>query len=101
MPQRYGGPLPTYWQEALGPSLQTGHRLIIAAHGNTLRALVKYLEGISDAEIPDLEIPTGIPLVYELNEQLKPFARSYLGSSPAAAQAQEALNRLVEPRDQR
>jgi 2,3-bisphosphoglycerate-dependent phosphoglycerate mutase len=60
-----------------------------------LRALVKYLDGISDAEIPELEIPTGIPLVYELNESLRPSARYYLGNSPVVTQAQEALDRVV------
>ncbi len=85
-----------YWQEALSPSLQAGHRLIIVAHGNTLRALVKHLEGISDGQIPNLEIPTGIPLVYELNEHLEPLARHYLGNPSSAAQAQEALDYLVQ-----
>jgi 2,3-bisphosphoglycerate-dependent phosphoglycerate mutase len=84
-----------YWKETLEPSLQAGHRPIIVAHGNTLRALVKYLEGISDAEIPKLEIPTGIPLVYELNDTLQPLARYYLGNSPIVTQAQEALQRLI------
>jgi 2,3-bisphosphoglycerate-dependent phosphoglycerate mutase len=84
-----------YWREALEPSLRTGRRSIIAAHGNTLRALVKYLEGISDAEIPELEIPTGVPLVYELNESLRPLTRYYLGNSPVVTQAQEALDRVI------
>jgi 2,3-bisphosphoglycerate-dependent phosphoglycerate mutase len=84
-----------YWEGVLSPSLEAGRKLIIAAHGNTLRALVKHLEGISDVEIPNLEIPTGIPLVYELNEQLEPLARHYLGNSSSAAQAQETLNDLV------
>jgi 2,3-bisphosphoglycerate-dependent phosphoglycerate mutase len=85
-----------YWRETLAPSLQTGRRSIIVAHGNTLRALVKYLEGISDAKIAELEIPTGIPLVFELDEKLEPFARYYLGKSSAAAHAQEALDRLIQ-----
>jgi 2,3-bisphosphoglycerate-dependent phosphoglycerate mutase len=84
-----------YWSEALAPSLGAGRRAIIAAHGNTLRALVKYLDGISDADIPELEIPTGIPLVYELDESLHPLARYYLGKSPVAAQAQEELDHVV------
>jgi 2,3-bisphosphoglycerate-dependent phosphoglycerate mutase len=88
-----------YWREALEPALQTGHWPIVAAHGNTLRALVKYLEGISDEEIPSLEIPTGIPLVYELDERLMPLTRYYLGSSQVSVQAQEALNRLVTIRN--
>src|SRR5260370_14205364 len=84
-----------YWNEALEPSLQVGRKSIIAAHGNTLRALVKYIEGISDAKITELEIPTGIPLVYELNESLHPSGRYYLGNSSVAAQAQESINHLI------
>jgi len=60
-----------------------------------LRALVKYLDRISDAEIPEPEIPTGIPLVYELNESLRPLARYYLGNTPVVVQSQEALDYLV------
>ena len=75
-----------YWKEVLEPSLQTGRKSIVAAHGNTLRALVKYMEGISDENIPELEIPTGIPLVYELNERLQPVERFYLGNSSVAEQ---------------
>ena len=84
-----------YWSEALAPSLRAGRRSIIAAHGNSLRALVKYVDGISDADIPELEIPTGIPLVHELNESLRPLARYYLGNSPVVAQAQEALDHVA------
>jgi 2,3-bisphosphoglycerate-dependent phosphoglycerate mutase len=84
-----------YWTEGLAPSLQAGRSVIVAAHGNTLRALVKYLEGISDIEIPQLEIPTGIPLVYQLNESLEPSTRYYLGDSPAAVQAQDHLDHLI------
>jgi 2,3-bisphosphoglycerate-dependent phosphoglycerate mutase len=84
-----------YWREALEPSLQAGRSSIIAAHGNTLRALVKYLDEISDAQIPALEIPTGVPLVYELNENLRPLARYYLGNTPVVVQSQEALDYLV------
>ncbi|MFY9985983.1 MAG: 2,3-diphosphoglycerate-dependent phosphoglycerate mutase [Chthoniobacterales bacterium] len=84
-----------YWREVIAPSLQAGRRSIIAAHGNTLRALVKFLDEIPNAEIPELEIPTGIPLVYELDESLRPLARYYLGNSMVAAQAQEALDRVV------
>ena len=84
-----------YWSEVLAPSLRAGRRSIIAAHGNTLRALVKYVDGISDADIPELEIPTGIPLVHELNESLRPLARYYLGNSPVVTQAQEALDHVV------
>jgi 2,3-bisphosphoglycerate-dependent phosphoglycerate mutase len=84
-----------YWKETLAPSLRAGRKSVIAAHGNTLRALVKYVDGISDSEIPELEIPTGIPLVYELDECLRPLARYYLGDSPVVAKAQEALDHVV------
>ena len=76
-----------YWQEVITPSIQSGKRVLIAAHGNSLRALVKYLDGISDNEIVELNIPTGIPLVYELDEQLKPRRHYYLGDAKAAEEA--------------
>jgi 2,3-bisphosphoglycerate-dependent phosphoglycerate mutase len=84
-----------YWSQALAPSLNAGRKSIIAAHGNTLRALVKHLDGISDAAIPELEIPTGVPLVYELDENLHPMARYYLGDTPTVPEAQEALDHVV------
>ncbi|HAO6168797.1 TPA: 2,3-diphosphoglycerate-dependent phosphoglycerate mutase, partial [Listeria monocytogenes] len=62
-----------YWMDTIAPEIKEGRRVVIAAHGNSLRALVKFLEGISDDEIMDLEIPTGVPLVYELNDDLKPI----------------------------
>ncbi len=71
----------------IAPSIQSGKRVLIAAHGNSLRALVKYLDGISDEDIVELNIPTGIPLVYELDEQLKPLRHYYLGDAKAAAEA--------------
>jgi 2,3-bisphosphoglycerate-dependent phosphoglycerate mutase len=67
-----------YWKETIVPSIKEGKKVIIAAHGNSLRALVKYLEHISDEAIPDLEIPTGIPLVYELDPSLVPIRKFYL-----------------------
>ena len=67
--------------------LRAGQRVLIAAHGNSLRALVKYLDGISDADIVELNIPTGIPLVYELNDDLTPIRHYYLGDPAAAAAA--------------
>ena len=67
-----------YWEAAIVPELKAGKRVVISAHGNSLRALVKHLSGISDAEIPSLEIPTGQPLVYELDDALKPRERFYL-----------------------
>ncbi len=68
-----------YWKETISPSLKSGKRVIIAAHGNSLRALVKYLDNISEEEIIKLNIPTGIPLVYELTKGLKPLKHYYLG----------------------
>jgi 2,3-bisphosphoglycerate-dependent phosphoglycerate mutase len=76
-----------YWQQTIVPSIQSGKRPIIAAHGNSLRALVKYLDDISDEEILTLNIPTGVPLVYELDDQLKPLRHYYLGDSQAIAAA--------------
>ena len=73
------------------PALRGGRRVIIAAHGNSLRALVKYLDGVSDADIVELNIPTGIPLVYELDGDLKPTNRFYLGDPAAVAAAQAAV----------
>jgi 2,3-bisphosphoglycerate-dependent phosphoglycerate mutase len=74
-----------YWHETIAPAMRSGKRVIIAAHGNSLRALVKYLDTISDAEIVELNIPTGIPLVYELDDALKPIRHYYLGDPEAAA----------------
>jgi 2,3-bisphosphoglycerate-dependent phosphoglycerate mutase len=69
-----------YWHESIEPAIRAGKRVIVAAHGNSLRGLVKYLDNISDDEIPSLEIPTGKPLVYELNDNLKPVRHYYLES---------------------
>jgi 2,3-bisphosphoglycerate-dependent phosphoglycerate mutase len=68
-----------YWNEVLSATLRAGKHVIVSAHGNSLRAMVKYLDDISDNEIGDLNIPTGIPLVYEMDENLKPLAHHYLG----------------------
>lgn len=80
-----------YWHETIAPALKAGKRIIIAAHGNSLRALVKYLDNISDEEIVGLNIPTGIPLVYELDDELKPIRHYYLGDPEAAAKAAAAV----------
>lgn len=80
-----------YWNGTIAPSIRAGNKVIIAAHGNSLRALVKLLDGISDADIVELNIPTGIPLVYELDEALKPIRRFYLGDPDAAKKAAEAV----------
>jgi 2,3-bisphosphoglycerate-dependent phosphoglycerate mutase len=79
------------WHERIAPALRSGQRLLIAAHGNSIRALVKYLDGISDADIVGLNIPNGIPLVYELDDALKPIRHYYLGDAEAAAQAAAAV----------
>lgn len=71
-----------YWHETIAPSILAGKHVIIAAHGNTLRALVKYLDNVSDTEIVELNIPTGIPLVYELDDNLRPIRHRYLGDTP-------------------
>lgn len=68
-----------YWHETIAPAVKSGKRVLIAAHGNSLRALVKYLDGVPDDEIVGLNIPTGVPLVYELNDSLKPITHYYLG----------------------
>ena len=80
-----------YWRVEIAPAIMEGKRLIIAAHGNSLRALVKYLDGISDEDIPALNIPTGIPLVYELDDALQPIKNYYLGDPEAAKKAAKAV----------
>ncbi len=80
-----------YWKDTIAPSIKSGKRVIIAAHGNSLRALVKYLDNISDEEIPGLNIPTGVPLVYELDENLKPIKHYYLGDQDAVNAAINAV----------
>jgi 2,3-bisphosphoglycerate-dependent phosphoglycerate mutase len=72
-----------YWHDAIAPDIKAGKRVLIAAHGNSLRALVKYLDKISDQEIVELNIPTGVPLVYLLNERLEPLQKFYLGDEEA------------------
>ena len=79
------------WNETIAPAIRSGRRVLIAAHGNSLRALVKYLDGISDTDIVELNIPTGIPLVYELDANLRPLRHYYLGDQEAAAKAAAAV----------
>ena len=79
------------WNDVIAPSIQSGKRVLIAAHGNSIRALIKYLDGISDEDIVSLNIPNGIPLVYELDENLKPIRHYYLGDAEAAAKAAAAV----------
>jgi 2,3-bisphosphoglycerate-dependent phosphoglycerate mutase len=80
-----------YWHETIAPAVKAGKRVIIAAHGNSLRGLVKYLDNVSESDIVGLNIPTGIPLVYELDKDLKPLKHYYLGDPEAVARAAEAV----------
>lgn len=80
-----------YWKSVIAPGVSSGRRVLIAAHGNSLRALVKYLDGVSDEEIVGLNIPTGIPLVYELEDDLTPIRHAYLGDPEKVAAATSAV----------
>jgi 2,3-bisphosphoglycerate-dependent phosphoglycerate mutase len=80
-----------YWHETIAPAIKSGKRVIIAAHGNSLRALVKYLDNISDEEIVHLNIPTGMPLVYELDDDLKAIKHYYLGDPEEVKKAMDAV----------
>ena len=80
-----------FWNEAIAPTIKSGKRVVIAAHGNSIRALIKYLDEVSDDAIVNLNIPNGIPLVYELDENLKPIRHYYLGDAEAAAKAAAAV----------
>lgn len=80
-----------YWQTQIAPQVKSGKRIVIAAHGNSLRALIKYLDGVSDQEIVGLNIPTAIPLVYELDAQLRPLKHYYLGDAAKAEAAAKAV----------
>ena len=80
-----------YWENEIAPQVRAGRKVIIAAHGNSLRALVKMLDGLDDEEVLKLNIPTGIPLVYELDEELAAVSRRYLGDPEAAKRAAEAV----------
>jgi 2,3-bisphosphoglycerate-dependent phosphoglycerate mutase len=85
-----------YWHETIVPELRADRRVLIAAHGNSLRALVKHLDGISEEKIVGLNIPTGIPLVYELDDDLKPIRSYYLGDPEAARKAAEAVAKQAQ-----
>jgi 2,3-bisphosphoglycerate-dependent phosphoglycerate mutase len=82
-----------YWNRVIAPAVADGRRVLIAAHGNSLRALVKHLDGVSDREIVGLNIPTGVPLVYELDADLRPLRHEYLGDADQIRKAQEAVAR--------
>jgi 2,3-bisphosphoglycerate-dependent phosphoglycerate mutase len=80
-----------FWYESMAPAIKAGKRIVVVAHGNSIRALVKHLDNISDDDIVGLNIPNGIPLVYELDADLKPIRHYYLGDSEAAAKAAAAV----------
>ncbi len=85
-----------YWEQRIAPELAAGRNVLVAAHGNSLRAMVKMLDGISDADIVELNIPTGVPLLYQLDAQLKPLSSRYLGDAAAVAARAEAVARQAE-----
>jgi len=80
-----------YWESSIAPVVRSGRRVVVAAHGNSLRALVKYFDEMSEAEVVGLNIPTGVPLVYELDARLRPLSRRYLGDQDAIAAAMRAV----------
>jgi 2,3-bisphosphoglycerate-dependent phosphoglycerate mutase len=80
-----------FWTESMAPAIKAGKQIVVAAHGNSIRALIKYLDNISDDDIVNLNIPNGIPLVYELDANLKPIKHYYLGDAQAAAKAAAAV----------
>ncbi|GHS98133.1 2,3-bisphosphoglycerate-dependent phosphoglycerate mutase [Synergistales bacterium] len=80
-----------YWEKTIVPEIKAGKKVIVAAHGNSLRALVKYLDNISEKDILELNIPTGVPLLYELGDDMKPLSHQYLGDAEAIAKAQAAV----------
>ena len=79
------------WHETIAPAIRSGQKVVIAAHGNSLRALVKYLANVSEADIVELNIPTGMPLIYELDADLKPLNRYYLGDPEKVKAAMDAV----------
>jgi len=80
-----------FWNDSMAPAIKAGKRIVVAAHGNSIRALIKYLDNVSDEAIVELNIPNGIPLVYELDADLKPIKHYYLGDAEAAAKAAAAV----------
>jgi len=85
-----------YWHSRIAPELRSGRNVLVAAHGNSLRAMVKMLDNVSEGEITELNIPTGVPLLYELDKELKPLGSRYLGDPEAIAAAAEAVRRQTE-----
>ncbi len=86
-----------YWEQDIVPQIQAGKKVLIVAHGNSIRALIKHLDHVSDDEIAELNIPTGIPLVYELDQNLKPLGHRYLGDAEAAASAAAKVKAQTTP----
>ena len=80
-----------YWEQAIAPAVRAGKRVLVAAHGNSLRALIKHLDGVSDAEIVGMNVPTGVPLLYELNHDLRPLSHRYLGDPAEVARRVAAV----------
>jgi 2,3-bisphosphoglycerate-dependent phosphoglycerate mutase len=74
-----------YWHEVLAPALRDGQRVLVAAHGNSMRALIKYLDGVSDADITGVNVPNGVPLVYRFDDAMKPIEHFYLGDADVIA----------------
>jgi 2,3-bisphosphoglycerate-dependent phosphoglycerate mutase len=87
-----------YWHSRIAPELRAGRNVLVAAHGNSLRAMVKMLDNVPESEIVELNIPTGVPLLYELDSQLKPLGSRYLGDPAAIAAAADAVRRQTEKR---
>jgi 2,3-bisphosphoglycerate-dependent phosphoglycerate mutase len=87
-----------YWRARIAPELAAGRNVLVVAHGNSLRAMVKMLDDVPESEIVELNIPTGVPLLYELDRELRPLSHRYLGDPAAIAQAAEAVRRQTEKR---
>jgi 2,3-bisphosphoglycerate-dependent phosphoglycerate mutase len=90
--------LPT-WHDRIAPVVRSGKRVLLVAHGNSLRALVKYLDSVSDTDIVDLNIPTGMPLVYDLDEELHPIHHYYLGDAERVQRAMQAVASQASPKE--
>jgi len=88
----------TFWHARIAPELRSGRNVMVVAHGNSLRAMVKMLDQVSDEQITELNIPTGVPLLYELDARLRPLASRYLGDAAAVSAAAEAVRRQTEKR---
>jgi 2,3-bisphosphoglycerate-dependent phosphoglycerate mutase len=91
MPKGHGRAFLPFWEDVVAPAVKNGQRVVVAAHGNSIRALVKYLDNVSDSEIVELNIPTGMPLVYELDQNLKPIKSYYLGDPEKVKAAMDAV----------